>query len=65
VIAPASAGLRPLALRKGRELWSGLAVLRSRRGAPSLPIEAFAFAGGGADTGERVALPFPGLFRCS
>jgi len=29
VIATASAGLRHLALRKGRELWSGLAVLRS------------------------------------
>jgi uncharacterized membrane protein YbhN (UPF0104 family) len=32
VIATASAGLRQLALRKGRELWKGLAVLRSRRG---------------------------------
>jgi uncharacterized membrane protein YbhN (UPF0104 family) len=32
VIATASAGLRQLALRKGRELWRGLAVLRSRRG---------------------------------
>jgi uncharacterized membrane protein YbhN (UPF0104 family) len=32
VIAAASAGLRHLALRKGRQLWSGLAVLRSRRG---------------------------------
>jgi uncharacterized membrane protein YbhN (UPF0104 family) len=32
LIALASAGLRHLALRKGRELWSGLAVLRSRRG---------------------------------
>ena len=32
VIALASAGLRHLALRKGRELWRGLAVLRSRRG---------------------------------
>jgi uncharacterized membrane protein YbhN (UPF0104 family) len=32
VIALASAGLRHLALRKGRELWSGLAVLRSVRG---------------------------------
>ena len=29
----ASAGLRHLALRNGRELWRGLAVLRSRRGA--------------------------------
>jgi uncharacterized membrane protein YbhN (UPF0104 family) len=32
VIATLSAGLRHLALRKGRELWSGLAVLRSLRG---------------------------------
>jgi uncharacterized membrane protein YbhN (UPF0104 family) len=32
VIAAASAGLRHLALRKGRQVWSGLAVLRSRRG---------------------------------
>src|ERR1041385_3308728 len=32
VIAAASAGLRHLAVRKGRELWGGLAVLRSRRG---------------------------------
>jgi uncharacterized membrane protein YbhN (UPF0104 family) len=32
VIGVASAGLRHLALRKGRELWKGLAVLRSRRG---------------------------------
>jgi uncharacterized membrane protein YbhN (UPF0104 family) len=32
VIATASAGLRALALRKGRELWRGLAVLRSLRG---------------------------------
>jgi uncharacterized membrane protein YbhN (UPF0104 family) len=32
VIAVASAGLRHLALRKGRELWRGLAVLRSVRG---------------------------------
>jgi hypothetical protein len=31
VIATASAGLRQLALRKGRELWKGLAVLRSLR----------------------------------
>ena len=30
VIATTSAGLRRLALRKGRELWKGLAVLRSR-----------------------------------
>ena len=32
VIALASAGLRHLALRKGRDLWSGLTVLRSVRG---------------------------------
>src|SRR6185503_9235309 len=32
LIATASAGLRHLALRKGRDLWSGLAVLRSLRG---------------------------------
>ena len=32
VIALGSAGLRHLALRKGRELWKGLAVLRSLRG---------------------------------
>jgi len=32
VIATVSAGLRHLALRKGRELWSGLAVLRTLRG---------------------------------
>ena len=32
VIAAASAGLRRLALAKGRELWKGLAVLRSVRG---------------------------------
>jgi uncharacterized membrane protein YbhN (UPF0104 family) len=32
VIGVAGAGLRRLALRKGRELWSGLAVLRSLRG---------------------------------
>jgi uncharacterized membrane protein YbhN (UPF0104 family) len=32
VIALLSAGLRRLALRKGRELWRGLAVLRSLRG---------------------------------
>ena len=32
VIGTASAGLRHLATRKGRELWSGLAVLRSARG---------------------------------
>jgi uncharacterized membrane protein YbhN (UPF0104 family) len=32
VVAVASAGLRNLALRKGRELWRGLAVLRSVRG---------------------------------
>src|SRR6478672_7916716 len=32
VMATASAGLRHLAASKGRELWHGLAVLRSRRG---------------------------------
>jgi uncharacterized membrane protein YbhN (UPF0104 family) len=32
VIATASAGLRHLALRKGRELWRGLTVVRSLRG---------------------------------
>jgi uncharacterized membrane protein YbhN (UPF0104 family) len=32
VVGAASAGLRQLALGKGRELWSGLAVLRSLRG---------------------------------
>jgi uncharacterized membrane protein YbhN (UPF0104 family) len=32
VIAAASAGLRHLAMRKGREVWKGLAVLRSLRG---------------------------------
>jgi uncharacterized membrane protein YbhN (UPF0104 family) len=32
VIATASAGLRHLALRKGRQLWRGLAVLRSVQG---------------------------------
>jgi uncharacterized membrane protein YbhN (UPF0104 family) len=32
VIGGASAGLRHLALRKGRQLWSGLAVLRSLHG---------------------------------
>jgi uncharacterized membrane protein YbhN (UPF0104 family) len=32
VIAAASAGLRQLAFRKGRELWRGLAVLRSLHG---------------------------------
>ena len=32
VVGTASAGLRHLALRKGRELWRGLAVLRSVRG---------------------------------
>lgn len=33
VIGAASAGLRHLALRKGRELWMGLAILRSLNGA--------------------------------
>jgi uncharacterized membrane protein YbhN (UPF0104 family) len=32
LIVAASAGLRHLAMRKGRELWKGLAVLRSLRG---------------------------------
>jgi uncharacterized membrane protein YbhN (UPF0104 family) len=32
VVVAASAGLRHLAVRKGRELWRGLAVLRSLRG---------------------------------
>jgi uncharacterized membrane protein YbhN (UPF0104 family) len=32
VVGTASAGLRQLALRKGRELWRGLAVLRSLKG---------------------------------
>jgi uncharacterized membrane protein YbhN (UPF0104 family) len=32
VVAAASAGLRHLALGKGRELWKGLSVLRSVRG---------------------------------
>jgi uncharacterized membrane protein YbhN (UPF0104 family) len=32
VMGTASAGLRHLALRKGRELWKGLTVLRHRRG---------------------------------
>lgn len=32
IIAIVSAGLRHLAVRKGRELWNGLAVLRSLRG---------------------------------
>jgi hypothetical protein len=32
VIGTVSAGLRHLALRKGRELWKGLAILRSVRG---------------------------------
>jgi uncharacterized membrane protein YbhN (UPF0104 family) len=32
VVGTASAGLRHLALRKGRELWKGLSVLRSFRG---------------------------------
>ena len=32
VVGTASAGLRHLALRKGRQLWRGLAIARSRRG---------------------------------
>src|SRR6266498_3005882 len=36
VIGMASAGLRHLALRKGRELWRGLAIARSLRGGSRL-----------------------------
>jgi uncharacterized membrane protein YbhN (UPF0104 family) len=36
IMGAASAGLRHLALRKGRELWRGLAVVRSRRGGSAL-----------------------------
>ena len=36
VIGAASAGLRQLALRKGRELWRGLAIVRSLRGGSRL-----------------------------
>jgi uncharacterized membrane protein YbhN (UPF0104 family) len=36
VIGTASAGLRQLAFRKGRELWRGLAVVRSLRGGSSV-----------------------------
>jgi hypothetical protein len=46
VIATASAGLRHLAVRKGRELWRGLAVLRSLRGGSRavgfVPVAVFA-----------------------
>jgi uncharacterized membrane protein YbhN (UPF0104 family) len=38
LIGAASAGLRKLALRKGRELWKGLAVLRSLRGGSRLVV---------------------------
>jgi hypothetical protein len=36
IMAAASAGLRSLAVRKGRELWRGLAVVRSARGGTRL-----------------------------
>ena len=36
VIGTASAGLRHLALRKGREIWKGLAIVRSLRGGSRL-----------------------------
>jgi uncharacterized membrane protein YbhN (UPF0104 family) len=36
VVGAIVAGLRPLAVRKGRELWRGLAVVRCRRGGPRL-----------------------------
>jgi uncharacterized membrane protein YbhN (UPF0104 family) len=41
VVATASAGLRELALRKGRELWRGLAVLRSLRGGSRVIVFVF------------------------
>ena len=50
VIAAASAGLRHLALRKGRELWSGLAVLRS-------------LSGGGRVVGFVLVAVFAQIFR--
>ena len=50
VIVLASAGLRQLALRKGRELWKGLAVLRSWRG-------------GGLVVGFVVVAVFAQIFR--
>jgi uncharacterized membrane protein YbhN (UPF0104 family) len=50
VVGAASAGLRRLALRKGRELWSGLAVLRS-------------FGGGGRVIGFVLVAVFAQVFR--
>ena len=50
VLAAASAGLRRLALRKGRELWSGLAVLRS-------------LSGGGRVIGFMLVAVFAQVFR--
>jgi hypothetical protein len=50
VIGTASAGLRHLALRKGRELWGGLAVLRS-------------FSGGSSVVGFIVVAVFAQIFR--
>jgi uncharacterized membrane protein YbhN (UPF0104 family) len=50
VVAAASAGLRHLALRKGRELWSGLAVLRS-------------FGGGSRVIGFVLVAVFAQVFR--
>jgi uncharacterized membrane protein YbhN (UPF0104 family) len=50
VIGALSAGLRHLALRKGRELWSGLAVLRS-------------FSGGGRVVGFMLVAVFAQIFR--
>jgi uncharacterized membrane protein YbhN (UPF0104 family) len=50
VIAVASAGLRKLALRKGRELWRGLAVLRS-------------FGGGSRVVGFVLVAVFAQIFR--
>ena len=38
VITTASAGVRHLALRKGRELWKGLAIVRSLRGGSTLIV---------------------------
>jgi uncharacterized membrane protein YbhN (UPF0104 family) len=50
VIGTASAGLRQLALRKGRELWRGLAVLRS-------------LSGGGRVVGFVLVAVFAQIFR--
>jgi uncharacterized membrane protein YbhN (UPF0104 family) len=50
VIATASAGLRHLALRKGRELWKGLAVLRT-------------LSGGGRVIGFVLVAVFAQIFR--